>query len=380
MRILAAPDSFKGSLTAPEAARAMERGILAVLPEAQVILLPVADGGEGTVGALVAATGGTLRSCAVTGPQGEKVTAAWGILGDGLTAVIEIAAASGLTLAGDHLPLTATTFGTGELIRAALNQGLRRIILGLGGSATNDGGAGMAQALGARFLDARGRELPRGGGALADLCAIDLSALDPRLAETHILAACDVDNPLCGERGASAVFGPQKGATPAMAAHLDAALGIYAQAALRATGRDVASHPGSGAAGGMGAGLLFFTGARLRPGIQIVLEACSFKEKMAGVDLVITGEGRTDRQTASGKAPVGVARAAAPFKVPVICLSGALGPGSEAVLQEGISALMSIAPGPMSLEECMADAARLLEEATARLCRLVLVGGFNRLP
>jgi glycerate kinase len=375
MRILVAPDSFKGSLSALEAAQAMERGILTVFPDATVIKLPVADGGEGTVEALVAATGGERRVARATGPMGEPLMAAWGILG-GHTAVIEMAAASGLTLVprAARDPRKATSFGTGELLRAALDHGLRRIILGLGGSASNDGGAGLAQALGARFLDRAGRPLPPGGGALARLARIDLDGLDPRLAQCEIVAACDVDNPLCGPRGASAVFGPQKGATPAMAARLDAALARFAHVAAQATGRDVADQAGAGAAGGLGAGLLFFTGARLRPGIEIVLEAVGFRDQVGTADLVITGEGRTDAQTGMGKAPLGVARAAAAFGVPVVCLSGGLEPGSEALLDQGLAALMAVVPGPMTLEACMGSAAQLTEEAAARMCRLLRVG------
>jgi glycerate kinase len=290
--------------------------------------------------------------------------------------VIEMAAASGLTRvpAGRRDPRITSTFGTGELVRAALEAGLRRIILGIGGSATNDGGAGLARALGARFLNADGRELPEGGAALARLSDLDLSGLDSRLAETELLVACDVDNPLCGPRGASAVYGPQKGATPETVAELDAALGAFAGVAARATGRDVALVPGAGAAGGLGAGLLFFTPARLRPGVAIVLEAMGFEALAQGADLVITGEGRTDAQTAMGKAPVGVAAVAKSHGVPVICLSGGLGEGADDVLAHGIDALATTVPRPMTLEACIAQGASLLEAAATRACRLVKVG------
>ena len=376
MRILIAPDSFKGSLSALAAAEAMARGVRAVFPEAEVALLPIADGGEGTVAALVAGTGGSLRRLRVQGPLLEPVEAEWGILGDGRTAVLEMAAASGLTLVppGRRDPLRASTVGTGELLRAALDAGLTRLILGIGGSATSDGGAGMAQALGARFLDAAGRDLAPGGGALAALARIDLAGLDPRLAGVDLLVACDVDNPLTGPRGAAAVYGPQKGATPSMVAELDAALGRLAQVATRATGREVADRPGAGAAGGLGAGLLWFTPARLRPGVEIVLAATGFDDQVRTADLVITGEGRTDAQTAMGKAPVGVAAAAGRWGVPVLCLSGGLGPGADAVLEHGIHALMSIVPGPMALEDCLAGAAGLTEAAAARACRLLKTG------
>lgn len=376
MRILVAPDSFKGSLSAMGVAQAMERGILSVVPDATVIKVPVADGGEGTVEALVCATGGRLIYEQVLGPLELPTIAAWGVLGDGVTAVIEMAAASGLTLiASDKRdPLRTTTYGTGQLIKAALDQGLRKIIIGIGGSATNDGGAGMAQALGVRFLDAHGAELAMGGAALARLDRIDISGLDPRLSEATLIVACDVDNPLCGPRGASAVYGMQKGATERMVTELDTALAHYARVAAKATGKDVARLPGAGAAGGLGAGILFFTEANLKPGIQIVLEACEFSTKVKDVDLVMTGEGRTDAQTAMGKAPVGVADAAAQFNVPVVCLSGGLGEGSEAVLSHGIAALMSIVPGPISLEECMGSGAKLIQDAASRVCRLILLG------
>jgi glycerate kinase len=378
MRILVAPDSYKGSLSALGVAEAMARGIHAVFPGAEVLKVPMADGGEGTVEALVGATGGRLVETVVQDPVGKPVCAPWGLSGDGSTAFIEMAAASGLTLVPAHQrdPRITSTFGTGQLLTAALDAGLRKVVLGIGGSATNDGGAGLARALGARFLDADDRELPEGGLALARLHRIDLSGLDPRLEESTLLVACDVDNPLCGPRGASAVFGPQKGATPEQVAELDAALALFAQVATKATGREVAHLPGAGAAGGLGAGLLFFTPAVLRPGVSIVLEATGFEAMVQGADLVITGEGRTDHQTAMGKAPVGVAEVARHFGVPVICLSGGLGEGAEAVLSHGIEALASVVPGPMSLEASMGQGAALVEAAMARVCRLLKVGMF----
>ena len=373
MRVVIAPDSYKGSVSAVGVAAALERGVLRVFPQAEVRKIPIADGGEGTVEALVTATGGEMKQARVRGPLGESVEACWGILGDGQTAVIEMAAASGLPLVPPDRrdPRITTTYGTGELIRAALDAGLRRIIIGIGGSATNDGGTGMAQALGAKFLALDGAELLPGGGALARLATIDLSGLDPRLTETEITVACDVDNPLCGQRGASAVFGPQKGATPAMVAELDAALGHFAGCAQAATGRNVAELAGAGAAGGLGAGLLFFTPAKLRPGVEIVLEAVKFVDVVKEAAFVITGEGRTDFQTAYGKAPVGVAKVAKQFSVPVFCISGGLGDGADDVLAQGIDATMSICSRPLSLEECMRDGATLIEEAAARLCRIL---------
>jgi glycerate kinase len=376
MRIVVAPDSFKGSLSALRAAEAMERGIRSVFPQAEVLKVPIADGGEGTVEALVAATGGRIEHATVRDPLGEPVRAHWGVLGDEATAVIEMAAASGLPLVPKERrdPRITTTFGTGELMKAALDAGLSKLIIGIGGSATNDGGTGMARALGVRFLDADGNDLPEGGAALARLARIDVAGLDVRLARAAILVACDVDNPLTGPSGASAVYGPQKGATPEMVRELDAALGNYARIAKAETGRDAASIPGAGAAGGLGAGLLFFTPARLRPGVEIVLETTGFSDMVKGADLVMTGEGRTDFQTAMGKAPVGVASAAKRQGVPVVCLAGGLGEGADDVLERGIDAVASIVPQPMALEDCVSRGAELLEAAAARTCRLVRLG------
>ena len=377
MRILVAPDSYKGCLSALEVASAMERGILRVFPKADIDKVPIADGGEGTVAALVEATNGTIYDTPVRAPLGDTISAQWGMFGDGVTAVIEMAAASGLPLL---LPdrrdaLNACTWGTGDMVRAALDKGAKKLIIGIGGSATNDGGMGFARSLGIRFLDAQGKDLPPGGAALAQLASLDLSGLDPRLASTEIRVACDVDNPLCGPRGASAVFGPQKGATPDMVAQLDAALAHYATIAAKATGRDkVAETAGAGAAGGLGAALLYFTNAKLAPGVSLVLEATKFDERVKNADLVFTGEGRTDFQTAFGKAPVGVAGAAKKYGVPVICLSGGLGEGATDVYPHGIDALSGIAPAPMKLEDCLKNGATLLEDAAERVCRLVQVG------
>ena len=373
MKVVIAPDSYKGCLSALEVAKAMERGVLSVFPSAEVRKIPIADGGEGTVAALVTATNGQLRQTEVTDPLGNKIIAHWGVLGDGRTAVIEMAAASGLPLVPKEKrdPRVTTTYGTGELIKAALAEGLAKIIIGIGGSATNDGGTGMARALGVRFLDAAGQEVAAGGGSLAEICQIDATGLDPRLKNTEIVVACDVDNPLCGTRGASAVFGPQKGATPEMVQQLDAGLAKYASCARQATGRDVAEKAGAGAAGGLGAGLMFFTPAQLKPGVEIVLDAVGFSDIVRDADFVITGEGRTDFQTAFGKAPVGVAKVAKTHGAPVFCISGGLGEGADDVLAQGIDAVMSICDRPLSLEECMAAGAQLIEPAAARLCRIV---------
>jgi glycerate kinase len=355
-----------------EAARAMELGVLAAWPDAVVEKIPIADGGEGTVEAMVVATGGRFEHRTVRGPLGNPVEARWGVLGDGRGAVLEMAAASGLTLVppGRRDPRLASTYGTGELLLAVMDAGHRRIVLGIGGSATNDGGAGMARALGVRFLDGRGDPVPEGGAALARLATVDLAGLDPRIAGTEILVACDVDNPLTGPRGASAVYGPQKGAGPAVVEELDRALERFAAVATRATGRDVVSRPGAGAAGGLGAGLLLFTPARLVPGVELVLEAARFEERVRGADLVLTGEGRTDEQTSRGKAPAGVARAARRVGVPVWLVSGTLGPGAEALRELGIERLVAAAPAGMPVEEAMGRAAELLRVAVERSLRV----------
>ncbi len=374
MHILIAPDSYKGSLTALDVAEAMQTGARRAFPAATFDLVPIADGGEGTVDALVAATNGRFRETTVRGPKGDPVKARWGIFGDGKTAVIEMAAASGLPLLipDKRDALNACTYGTGELVRAALDEGVETIILGIGGSATNDGGAGFARALGVKFFDAAGRDLPPGGAALARLASVDISGLDPRLQKTVIQVACDVDNPLCGPRGASAVFGPQKGANPVQVKQLDEALGVYAGVVAKATGKpEVAETPGAGAAGGLGAALLYFTGATLMPGVSLVLEALKFDSRVRKADLVFTGEGRTDFQTAYGKAPAGVAQAAKKYRIPVVCLSGGMGKGANDVLEQGIDAVFSIAPGPISLQECLANGKPLLEDAAERICRLL---------
>jgi glycerate kinase len=376
MRIVIAPDSYKGSVSALGVAQAMDRGIRRVFPDAEINLAPIADGGEGTVEALVTATGGEFCQTVVTGPLGEPVTAQWGILGDGVTAVIEMAAASGLPLVPPDRrdPRLTTTYGTGELMRAALDRGLLRLIIGIGGSATNDGGAGMAEALGVRFLDGSGQSLAPGGAALARLATIDLRDLDPRLQTTQIQVACDVDNPLCGPRGASAVYSPQKGATPTMVAELDGALRHYGGIAAQTFGRDVSEQPGAGAAGGLGAALLWFANARLQSGIEIVIAATGLRELIRQADWVLTGEGATDYQTAFGKAPVGVAKVAQEYNVPVVCLSGGLGHDYQAVYASGIAAMASTTPRPMTLDECLAAGPALIEDAAERLARLIVVG------
>ncbi|HDS5478793.1 glycerate kinase [Serratia liquefaciens] len=366
-KVVIAPDSFKESLSALEVAEAIERGFRQIFPQVQYVKLPMADGGEGTVDSMVAATGGEIVRVTVTGPLGQPVQAFYGLLGEGETAVIEMAAASGLHLApkAQRDPRMTTSYGTGELILAALERGVKTIILGIGGSATNDGGAGMMQALGARLLDENRQALPPGGAALAQLAYIDLSGVDPRLQQVSITAACDVDNPLCGANGASAVFGPQKGATPEMVTQLDAALRHYGTLLEQATGREIINAPGAGAAGGMGAALLGMLNARLRPGIEIVIETLQLEEALRDADLVITGEGRLDSQSIHGKTPIGVARVAKRFGLPVIGIAGSLSKDYQVVHQHGIDAAFSVLDRVVSLEEALAEAADNLE-VTAR--------------
>ncbi len=369
MRVIFAPDSFKESLSAPAVAAALADGWRKVLPNTEICLAPMADGGEGTVEALVSATGGAIREVTVHGPLGEMVAAKYGLLGDGETAVIEVAAASGLALVPPDRrdPRVTTTRGTGDLMCHALDRGARRLLIGVGGSATNDGGAGMARALGVRFYDGSGQALPEGGVALAGLARIDLAGRHPRLAATEVLVACDVDNPLCGPRGASCVYGPQKGAAPDDVAALDRALAHYARVVKTQCGVDMADIPGSGAAGGLGGGLLAFCRATLRPGAPLVAEACGLAEKVRDADLVITGEGRIDGQTIHGKTPVGVARIALAADVPTVAVAGCLGQGHEAVLDHGIRAVFAVSPDGMPLEEALPRTREFLEQAGTRL-------------
>jgi glycerate kinase len=377
MKIVIAPDSFKESLSAVAVAAAIEAGFREIFPDADYLCVPVADGGEGTVEAMTAATGGTTLVETVTGPLGRPVAAVWGMTGDGEIAVVEMAAAAGLTLvaAAERDPRLTTTRGVGELVRAALDRGCRRFVLGIGGSATNDGGAGLAQALGARLLDGDGRDLPAGGAALARLARIDVSGLDPRLAACVFDVACDVDNPLVGPLGASAIFGPQKGATPAMVAELDAALAHYAAIVARDLGVAVAALPGAGAAGGLGAGLVAFLGGRLRPGAEIVTTALGLDAAVADADLVITGEGRIDGQTAHGKTPVGVARVAAGHGRPVIGIAGSLGPGAATVHAHAIDAVFAVLPRPCRLDEALAEATDNLRTTARNVAAVLRIGG-----
>jgi len=372
MKIVIAPDSFKESLSAAEVAAAIAAGLGEVWPQAELLCRPMADGGEGTVEAVIAAVGGERRETLVRGPLGEPVTAHWGWIAESRSAVIEMAAASGLhrVPADRRDALRSCTYGTGELILAALEAGAGRIVLGFGGSATNDAGSGMLRALGARFEDAAGRPLPPGGAALAQVQRIDLAGLDARLAQVDFEVACDVDNPLCGPRGASQVFGPQKGATPEQVRQLDAALGRFADVCATALGRDARDNPGSGAAGGIGFAAQTFLGAAFRPGIELVAEVSGLEQAVIGADLVITGEGRIDEQTLHGKTPMGVATIAKRHGVPVVVLAGTLGEGYERLYGHGIDAAFSLAPGPISLAAALADAPLLLRRRAADIARL----------
>lgn len=366
-RFVAAPNTFKGSLGAPAAARAIADGVRDVFPDAEVLEVPVADGGEGTVEALVAARGGELVTVTVRGPLGEPVAAAFGLIDGGRTAVVELAASSGLPLVPPERrdPRVTSTYGFGQILEAARARGVRRIIAGVGGSATNDACAGMAQALGFRLLDAEGRDLPPGGLALLRLARIDDSTVASAWREIAVAIAVDVTNPLTGPEGASAVYGPQKGATPEMVGELDAALSHFADL----IGRDIADLPGAGAAGGAGAGLVYFLGARLTRGAPLVVEASGLAAGLAGARAVFTGEGRVDRQTAYGKGPVEVARLARAAGVETVLIAGSRGPGWEAVLAEGVSFVEALTDDETSIEDAEARAPELLRAAVARACR-----------
>lgn len=371
MKIVIAPDSFKGSLSAIDVSKAIERGIKKVIPNTNTVLVPVADGGEGTTDSLVSATGGRLIEVTVTGPLASPVRAFYGILGDHHTCVIEMASASGLYLIKpiERNPLVTTTFGTGELIRKALDDGCRRFILAIGGSATNDGGIGMLQALGMKLLDQDGQPVGYGGGELGRVSDIDIQGFDPRIADSEFLIASDVQNPLVGPNGASYVFGPQKGATIEMVERLDAYLRRWADLVEAKTGTRLHDRPGAGAAGGLGGAFQAFFPSETRRGIDIVIEYTKLNEKLEGADLVFTGEGRIDFQTASGKTPLGVAQAAQKRGVPVFVLAGSIGPGIETLYQYGIDSVQSIVSGPMTLNEAMARGSELLELAAEQVVR-----------
>lgn len=378
MKILIASDSFKGSMTALEASESINQGVISVCPNAMVKKLPLSDGGEGLVDCLIAATGGKYMKNNVTGPMGKPTIACWGILGDQKTAVIEMASASGLLV--DTLerndPRIATTYGTGELIKAALDAGCSKIILGLGGSATNDGGSGMAQALGAKLLNRNGQELPFGGSSLLYLNKIDISGLDSRLKDVEVQAACDVDNPLIGNKGASHVFGPQKGASSEVVLELDRGLSHYAKIIKQDLNVDIVNMPGAGAAGGLGAGVVAFLNGNLSSGIDLVIESVGLEAQLKTSDLVFTGEGKLDEQTVYGKVPVGVARLAKKHQIPLIAIAGSVCRNNLQLYQEGITACFPIITEPMSLESAMSQGKELLEFTANQIMRLITINDY----
>lgn len=377
MKIVIAPDSFKESLTALEVANAIETGFKQIYPDAEYVKVPMADGGEGSVQSLVDATDGEFVEVQVTAPLGNQITGFLGISGDQQTAFIEMAAASGLHLVPleQRNPLKTTSYGTGELIKKALDLGVKKILLGIGGSATNDGGVGMLQALGVSFKDCNGQEIGWGGGMLSQIDHISTENLDPRLAQVAFEVACDVNNPLCGTTGASAVFGPQKGATPVMVKELDNGLAHFARQVEQQLGIRIADKPGAGAAGGMGGGLLLLPNAQLKAGVQIIIDATKLAEHIEDADLVITGEGRMDAQSIAGKTPIGVARVAKQFNKPVIAIVGCLREDYQVVYQHGIDAVFPIIRNLGSLSETLAKGKDNLissAENVARLLKLTL--------
>lgn len=373
MRIVIAPDSFKESLSAPQVAQAIARGVTSVVPHADIISVPMADGGEGSLDAVLAAGNGERRTDTVQNALGQPCEADWGLLPNA-TAFIEMATAAGLAQipAGQRNPLAATTYGVGQLIMAAINAGARRIVLALGGSATNDAGAGLMQALGARLLDAEGRELPTGALALAQLHRISLANLDSRLADVSFEIAVDVDNPLCGPRGASAIFGPQKGASPEVVQELDGLLAHFADVVAAQLGHDLRNEPGMGAAGGLGFPVRAFLKGSFRPGVELIADISGLAQKMKGATLAFTGEGRMDSQTLLGKTPAGVARHAARHGVPLIALVGSLGDGYQQLYPKGLTAAFSLVPGPLELSDALANAGTYLEDRAANCMRLWL--------
>jgi glycerate 2-kinase len=371
--IVLAPDSFKESMTAKEACIAMERGIKKVNDKISCIHVPMADGGEGTMQSLVDATHGKVYSLKVVGPLGDEIEALYGILGDGETGILEMASASGIHLvpAAKRNPLITTTYGTGQLIKACLGHGVKRLLIGIGGSATNDGGAGVIQALGGRLLDQDGRELGFGGGELGKLKKIDLTNFDASLKDVVVEVACDVTNPLCGERGASNVFGPQKGATKEMIKTLDDNLRHYASIIKEQFNEDVLEVPGAGAAGGLGAGLMAFLNGTLKKGIEMVIEYAGLEEKVKNADMVWTGEGSIDFQTQYGKTPLGVATVAKKFNKPVIALAGRVGEDIDVLYEKGIDSIFGIMKGVTSLEEALAKGQENIEKTAENIIRLI---------
>ncbi|MDP4158354.1 MAG: glycerate kinase [Bacillota bacterium] len=376
MRIVIAPDSFKGCLKAVDVAQAMRRGVQQIYPESVIDMIPMADGGEGTVDAILCAVGGEKIEVNTADPLGRSIKASYGLIDHGATAVIEMAAASGLTLLKyqERNPSQTSTLGTGLLIKDALDRGVKKILLGIGGSATNDGGAGIAVALGVKLLDSKGKELPLGGIELANLMKFDMSGLDHRLSSVKIEVACDVQNPLCGPEGASEVYGPQKGATLEDVKILDSALQNFGERLSEIAGKDLLKLAGGGAAGGVGAGLVGIFGAKLRPGSQMILEVANAAEKIKCADLVLTGEGKTDFQTAYGKVPVGVALLAKNYNVPVLAVSGSVEGSVDILAEHGISSCFSVSEGPATLEEAIMKAEEQLERTVSRILTVWKLG------
>lgn len=375
-RYLLAPDSFKGSMTAKEVCEAMEMGIKSADPEAHCIQVPMADGGEGTVQSLVDATAGKIYTKEVRGPLGTPVTAQYGVLGDKVTAVIEMSSASGIQYVNKDTknPLITTTYGTGELIKACIDRGIKKIILGIGGSATNDGGSGMAAALGYRFLDKSGQVLAGGGGYLDELDSIDQSQVIEGVNDLEIIVASDVTNPLCGEHGASAVFGPQKGATIDMVTTLDNNLRHYGEVVKKQLGIDIIDLAGAGGAGGLGGGLLAFTNATMQKGIEIMTEYTKLKEKLVNIDFCITGEGGIDFQTKFGKTPYGVAKAAKEINkdIKVIAIAGNVGKDANQLYSEGFDAIFSIVPGASDLDNLLTNGKENVMRTSESIARLLV--------
>lgn len=375
MKFVLAPDSFKESMTAKEVCQAMEKGIKKVLPDADIISVPMADGGEGTMDSLVDATNGKKYAVEVTGPLGKQVTAHYGILGDQKTAIIEMAEASGLSYVSQNKRTpetikTTTTFGTGELINAALRNNVTRIIIGLGGSSTNDGGSGMAQAIGVKFFDQDDHEITKklGGGDLKQIVRVDTTDINPKIKNTEFLLASDVTNPLTGPNGASYVFGPQKGADQKTVKELDDNLTHYAEI----IGEDIAQTPGSGAAGGLGAGLLAFTQAKIYPGVKLVANEVHLAEKIKDADYVFTGEGGTDFQTQFGKTPYGIAQIAKKYNVPVISLAGYIGKGIDQLYDKGFTAIFGILAKAENIDQALKDGPQNVERTTENIVRLIV--------
>ncbi|MFB5661977.1 glycerate kinase [Alteribacillus sp. HJP-4] len=374
MKIVIAPDSFKGSMTAVQAAEAIKRGVNRVSDKIETVLVPCADGGEGTVATLVAATNGKTKIIRVTGPLGESVEAAYGLLHDNQTCVIEMAAASGidLLLREELDPFKTTTYGVGELIKAALDEGLRSFIIAIGGSATNDGGAGMLEALGAKITDSQGKIVSRGGGGLADVANVDLSSFDSRIEESQFIIASDVQNPFVGPNGASHVFGPQKGAGEADVRELDANLTKWADVTEKETGFRLHEAVGAGAAGGLGGALLAYLHAEMQQGAEVITNAAGLHEALHGADIAIAGEGQVDFQTAYGKTPMGIAKAAQKQQIPTIIIAGSVGKGIDTLYEYGVQSVHSMINGPMTLDEAIEDAEELMEDCAEQIIRTAL--------